>query len=111
MQDFSLDTIWKDKPYSGRSEYSPDGERLLVQGGPKVFGDKGVNTDDDQLPNNYDSQLYLLELSGGRVTPLTKTFKLAVNSAEWIDDENIYLSVTEKDYAHLYRYDLGDVSG
>ena len=110
LQSFEADTIWKDKPYSGRAEYSPDGKALLVQGPPQLFGDKGVNTADDQLPNSYDGQLYLYQLEGGQVTPLTKNFSPAVGSAEWINQENIYLSVTEKDYSNLYRYSTEDES-
>jgi len=106
VETFALDTLWKNKPYGGRGEYSPDGSRLLVSGSPKTFGELGVNTSGDQLPNNYDGQLYLYDLDSKKATTLTKTFKPAVGSAHWRDEQTIYLSVTEKDYTNLYRYDL-----
>ncbi|MGM0529753.1 MAG: prolyl oligopeptidase family serine peptidase [Bacteroidota bacterium] len=108
METLTLDTIWKDKRYSGRAEYSPGGNRLLVQGGPLCFGDVGVNVSDDMMPNNYDNQLYLYNLQSGNVKPLTKTFTPSVNSADWITESRIYLSVTEKDYGRLYHYNLDD---
>ena len=106
VETFTLDTLWKDKPYSGRGEYSPDGSQLLISGSPKTFGELGVNTSDDQLPNNYDGQLYLYDLNNRKATAITKTFKPAVGSAHWWNEETIYLSVTEKDATNLYRYNL-----
>ncbi|MCF8335421.1 MAG: prolyl oligopeptidase family serine peptidase, partial [Bacteroidales bacterium] len=108
VETLTLDTIWKDKRYSGRAEYSPGGSRLLVQGGPLCFGDVGVNVSDNMMPNNYDTQLYLYDLQSENVTSLTKTFAPAVNSAKWTDENHLYLSVTEKDSATLYRYTMDD---
>jgi dipeptidyl aminopeptidase/acylaminoacyl peptidase len=103
-----LDTIrkdWQVSEYSlGRVQYSPDGTRLMVKGPPLCFGDIGVNVPDGMMPNNYDGQLYLYNLDNGNVTPLTKTFAPSVNSADWINENQIYLSVTEKDYRRLYMY-------
>ncbi|MFW6100799.1 MAG: prolyl oligopeptidase family serine peptidase [Bacteroidota bacterium] len=106
LESLELDTIWKDKHYSGRVEYSPDGTQLLVQGGPLCFGDVGVNVPDTMMPNNYDSQLYLYNLQNEDVEPITKSFAPSVNAADWIGENSIYLSVTEKDYSNLYRYNL-----
>lgn len=108
VETHTLDTIWKDKRYSGRAEYSPDGNRLLVQGGPLCFGDIGVNVLDKMMPNNYDEQLYLYSLQSGDVASITKNFAPSINSAEWITENQIYLSVTEKDYGRLYRYYLNN---
>ncbi|MEF8845549.1 MAG: prolyl oligopeptidase family serine peptidase [Bacteroidales bacterium] len=108
VENLTPDTIWKDKRYSGRAEYSPEGNRLLVQGGPLCFGDVGRNVSDDMMPNNYDSQLYLYDLQNENVKPLTKTFAPSVNSADWITENRIYLSVTEKDYGRLYLFNTGD---
>ncbi len=106
LNDFSLDTIWSDKSYSGYASYSPNGEQLLVQGGPMCFGKIGVNVSGDAMPNNYDSQLYLYNLASKKVKALTKTFAPSINSAYWLNDKEIYLSVAEKDQTNLYRYQL-----
>ncbi|MFO7827531.1 MAG: prolyl oligopeptidase family serine peptidase, partial [Bacteroidales bacterium] len=85
---------------------SPDGTKLLVQGGPECFGDIGVNVSDDRIPNSYDSQLYIFDLISKKIDPITKTFDPTIHSAEWITEKEIYLSVGEKDYINLYKYDL-----
>ena len=107
LQTMETDTIWKDRAYGGRCQYSPDGDQLLVQGAPQTFGDLGVNTADDQLPNSYDGQLYLYDLEANQAEALTQTFAPAVNAAHWKDARTLYLSVTEKEYTRLYRYTLG----
>ena len=106
LDDFSLDTIWKDKRYSGQAQYAPEGNKLLVQGGPLCFGDVGVNTDDDQIPNNYDGQLYLYNRANNQAKSLTRNFKPAISSADWITKNTIYLKVTEKSYSNVYKYNL-----
>ncbi|MFP4017919.1 MAG: S9 family peptidase [Bacteroidales bacterium] len=107
VNSFTIDTIWKDKQYSGRVQYSPDGKQLLVEGGPMLFGDVGVNVSKDKTPNNYDGQLYLYELNTGKVKSITKDFKPAVGSSKWLDNNNIYAVVNERDYINLYKYTPG----
>jgi len=103
---FELNTIWENKNYAGYCQYSPDGTKLLVQGGPECFGDLGVNVSDDRMPNNYDAQLYIYDITNKKINPITKNFAPAIHSAEWISENEIYLSVGEKDYINLYKYYL-----
>ena len=104
LTDFSLDTIWKDKQYSGYVHYSPDGNKLLVQGGPLCFEDAGKNVDENQIPNNYDGQLYLYDRDTKKAKSLTYDFDPAVSSAKWYSEDEIYIKVNERDYINLYRY-------
>jgi len=106
LQNLSLDTIWKNKRYPGMAEYSPRGDQLLIQGGPLCFGNIGVNISNNMMSNNYDGQLYRYDLSTNKATPLTKKFAPSINAFEWPAEDHIYLSVTEKDYANLYRYSI-----
>lgn len=106
MQTMELKTIWEDKLYDGYCQYSPDGTKLLVQGGPECFGEIGVNISEGRIPNSYDSQLYIYDLTTKNVEPITKNFDPAISSAYWINDKEIYMSVGEKDYGNLYKYDL-----
>jgi len=103
---FELNTIWEDKNYAGYCQYSPDGTKLLVQGGPECFGDIGVNVSEGRIPNSYDTQLYIYDLNNKKIDPITKEFDPTIHSAHWISEKEIYLSVSEKDYIHLYKYDL-----
>jgi dipeptidyl aminopeptidase/acylaminoacyl peptidase len=108
LTDFSLDTIWKDKQYSGWVQYSPEGDRLLVQGGPLCFGEVGQNVSEGQIPNNYDGQLYLFNPDTKKAKSLTYNFAPAVSSAKWLNEDEIYIRVNERDYINLYRYEVDD---
>ena len=108
LSDFSLDTIWKDKQYAGYVQYSPDGDKLLVQGGPLCFADVGKNVSENQVPNNYDGQLYLYNLQTQQAKSLTYDFDPAVSSAKWHSEDEIYIRVNERDYINLYRYETDD---
>lgn len=103
---FQVDTIWKDKQYSGQVEYSPDGNKLLVQGGPLLFGKTGVNVSKGKTPNNYDGQLYLYTMKTGDVETITKEFKPAIGSAKWLSENEIYAVANEKEYINLYKYSI-----
>jgi len=106
MNTMELQTIWEDKIYAGYCQYSPDGNTLLVQGAPECFGKLGVNVSEGRLPNNYDSQLYFYDIATKKVEELTKNFDPSVNSAYWINKNEIYVSVGEKDYGYLYKYGI-----
>ncbi|HAF28155.1 MAG TPA: S9 family peptidase [Bacteroidales bacterium] len=106
IKTFKLTSIWENKIYSGNVEYSPDGSKLLVQGGPECFGETGVNVSEGRTPNSYDSQLYIFDLNSKKVEPITKNFDPAISDAYWSKENQIYISVTEKDYENLYKYDL-----
>ena len=106
INSFELTTVWEDKNYAGYCQYSPDGTKLLVQGGPECFGVIGVNVSDGRMPNSYDTQLYLYDLSNKKISPITKNFAPTIHSADWVSENEIYLSVGEKDYIHLYKYNL-----
>ena len=101
-----LTTIWKDKKYSGYCQYSPNGEQLLVQGAPECFGNIGVNVSKDRIPNDYDNQLYIYDITTKEVKAITKDFNPSINSAHWSKDNSIYVSVAEKDYQNLYKYNF-----
>ncbi|OFX84298.1 MAG: hypothetical protein A2W99_00830 [Bacteroidetes bacterium GWF2_33_16] len=101
-----LDTIWSDKLNGGSAGYSPDGKKLLVQGGPECFGKLGVKVSEGRIPNSYDGQLYIYDLATKNIEPITKDFDPAVGSVYWNNTNEIYMSVTERDYENLYRYDL-----
>ncbi|RKD91585.1 S9 family peptidase [Mangrovibacterium diazotrophicum] len=106
VQTMQIDTVWSEKPYGGSCQYSPDGKQLLVTGGPECFGDLGVNVSEGRIPNSYDTQLYLFNMETKKAEALSRDFDPAINNAYWSANGNIYLSVTEKDYVRLYRFNL-----
>lgn len=106
LETFVADTIWKEKRFGGQAQYSPDGSKLLVQGGPSCFGEMGENKGNQPLANNYDGQIYIMDLKTNKVDPITYDFAPSVIQAQWNKEDNkIYLIANDKDYVHLFSYD------
>jgi dipeptidyl aminopeptidase/acylaminoacyl peptidase len=91
----------------GTAEWGPKGEKLLILGGPSLFGETGVNVPPRTIPNEYDVQAYLFDLETAEVKPITKDFNPSINRALWSRTENcIYFNTTDRSYSRLYKYDL-----
>lgn len=107
LESMEIDTIWI-KKYSANCSYSPDGEWLLVTGSPAFFGKTGINLEKDLIPNDYDTQAYLYNLSTGDVDPITFAFNPSVVKAEWslYDENKILMIAADRTYRKLFSYDL-----
>jgi len=98
--------FWEGK-WFGSAQWSPNGKKLLVLGGPSVFGEIGQNVPKDTIPNEYDRQAYLLDLQTGRARAISRNFDPSINQAFWTQaDDAIYFTATDRSYRQLYRYDL-----
>lgn len=103
----SVDTLWTDNKWGGRCSFSPDGKFLLISAGPSLFGGIGENVPEGKLPNHFDTQLYIYELSSGKTDPITRDFDPSVLSSYWNSQDNqIYITTADKDCQKLYRYNL-----
>ncbi len=98
------DTVWKDKLYDGYAHYSPAGMKLLVSGPPQCFGEIGMNVTRDKIPNKYDTQLYLFDLTTKKAEALTREFAPAIEDAYWSKTNELFLKVSEGEYINLYNY-------
>lgn len=88
------------------SVFSPDGTQLLVGGSPEAFGGIGMKVKEGQTPNEYDGQLFLVDIASKEVTALTTDFDPAVTDFEWSKaDGNIYFMAEDRDCVHLFRMD------
>lgn len=103
-----LDTLWKDRLYSISCSFSPDDKQLLISGGPSAFGKTGENIGKNPIANQYDTQLYLYDLSDKKVKPITKNFDPSVSETYWRKDGKIYFVANEADYVYLYTYNTSD---
>jgi len=108
LSTFNVDTILKDERNIGNIIYSPDGTRLLISGGPECFNGLGKKVSKGRIPNSYDTQLYLYDLQTKKAKALTANFDPSIDEYYWSPTNDIYLTVTEKDYNNLYHYDLKD---
>ncbi|MBK7866465.1 MAG: hypothetical protein IPJ75_05460 [Ignavibacteriales bacterium] len=89
--------------YGGNGTFSKDGKSIFLTGGPALFGNLGVTTEPDLIPNDYNSLLYKYEISSGKVTCLTKEFDPAIS--DYYPDENnegIFLLTTDRSYKNVY---------
>ena len=95
--------------FGGSANWSPDGDKILVTGGPSMFDEAGRNLPEDMTPNEYDDQLYLYDPDENSVDPLSRNFDPAIAGADWnADGSSVYVITTEQSYRNLYRYDLDD---
>ncbi|MRT91846.1 S9 family peptidase [Ancylomarina sp. 16SWW S1-10-2] len=107
IETFEVDTIWKDKLFGGSAQYSPNNSKLLVAGGPSCFGKLGENIGKQKIANNYDGQLYILDLNTKKVDPISYDFDPAIGNSVWNKkDGHIYFKANDKDYIKLFKYDL-----
>lgn len=95
--------------FVGHAQFSPDGTQVLISGTPESFAGIGKNVKPDQIPSMTDNQLFLMNLSDKRVTPLTKHFHPSVGHTVWSDyDNQIYFQAENKDSLSLYRLNPKD---
>lgn len=100
-----IDTIWQNERFAGYAQFSPDGEQLVIQGGPESFEGIGLNIKEGQIANSYDTQSFIMDLKTRIVTPITKDFDPSISSQFWNKaDNNIYYRTEDKDRVTVYRY-------
>jgi dipeptidyl aminopeptidase/acylaminoacyl peptidase len=101
----SIDTLWVSNHWA-MAEYSPDGRKLIVTGGPDLFGRTGMNVPEGVVPNDYDTQAYIYDLKSGAVEPITRDFDPKILKAVWSHhDGMIYFHVEDKSFKRLVVFD------
>ena len=87
-------------------QWSPDGGKILVTGGPSTFGESGKAVPEGVIPNDYDKQIYIFDPETKQAEPITKDFDPAVKRAIWAKfDGKIYIVAEDTEYVKLFRYD------
>jgi dipeptidyl aminopeptidase/acylaminoacyl peptidase len=98
--------IWEGSWFKN-AEWGPEGEQLLVLGGPSTFGEVGVNLSKGTIPNEYDTQAYIFDLKSKKAESISKKFKPSINQAVWDHKHNcLYLTAIDRSYVRLYKYHL-----
>lgn len=102
LQTMQTEDILKD-PFIGSASFSPDGTQLAIEGSGEAFGGIGLNIAPGQTSNTADGQLFIYDLAGKQVTPVSKEFDPSIQSVIWnIHDKQIYLQGEDKDCVRLY---------
>lgn len=89
--------------------YSPNGKKLLIQGGPSLFGKLGHGPDLplDAMANQYETEAYLYDLERREVEAITKRFAPSLRNAYWHPlDGHIYITALNRTRYQLYRYNV-----
>jgi dipeptidyl aminopeptidase/acylaminoacyl peptidase len=92
--------------FGGTARFSPDGNRILVMGGPNDFDGLGVNVPDTAIANDYDTQAYIYHRKTGEIEAITREFAPSVSDTRWDETGRyIYLVATDAAFERIYRYD------
>jgi dipeptidyl aminopeptidase/acylaminoacyl peptidase len=87
--------------------WSPDSTRVVFIGGPSSFNGIGRNVKSGVIPNEYDNQVFIYNISTRAVKAITKNFNPSVDEVFWNSgDGNLYLRVTDRAFFKLYRYQI-----
>jgi len=96
--------------FLGNVYFSPDGNKLLVEGGSSLFNNLGVNVPEGTFPSDFDTQAYIYDLQAKQAEAITKNFDPEIGSSYWINNNEIYFSTTDKSCNHLYKYNVAQKS-
>ena len=109
LETLELETLVEKDGFLSRAAFSPDGKQVLLSGSPETLNGIGKQVKPDQIPNMYDGQLYLMNLSDKQITPLTRDFNPAVSDFTWnTQDGQIYFTAENLDCVSLYKLNPKD---
>ncbi|MBM3294643.1 MAG: S9 family peptidase [Candidatus Aminicenantes bacterium] len=96
--------LWKGKFFS-RADWSPNGKKILILGGPSAFGEAGTNVPKGFIPNDYDIQAYIFDPETKAVEAVSRDFKPSISRAFWPSaGESIYFLATDMSYSRIYEF-------
>lgn len=87
--------------------FSPDGKQVLFSGSPAAFNGLGKNCGNHPIANDYDGQLYLMDIATRNVKPLTYNFDPAVDRViTWNTANGLIYLLAEEGFGHnIYALD------
>lgn len=93
--------------FGASAQYGREGRRILVQASPSAFGGAGLDVPQETIPNDYDTQLYVLDPATGEADPITRSWAPSVQQAVWSrHDGRIYVQAIDGPFVRLFRYDV-----
>ncbi|CAM4110869.1 alpha/beta hydrolase family protein [Pseudoalteromonas byunsanensis] len=86
-----------------KASYAKDGIYLVA--GPDFVGGLGRALPQDMLANNYDGQLYWMDLNGSNHKALSKKFDPSITTIDVLKSNDVLLKVNDEDRQQLYLFD------
>ena len=109
VQTLKAEILVEDDGFISGAKFSPDGTRILITGSPEALKGIGLNLPDGLIPNQYDYQMYIMNLADKSVIPVTKYFHPSIQQTVWNkQDGQIYFTAENRDYVSLYRMNPAD---
>lgn len=104
-----IDTLVQHEGFARPAGLSPDGKYLAFTGSPESFDRIGCTLPADKIPNEYDVQLFLMDMQSKEVKPMTRLFNPAIQNVEWSKfDGQLYFTAEHRDSICLYRMNPKD---
>ena len=104
VQTLQVETLVAEDGFLSGASFSPDNTQILLTGSPETLGGIGLNLPKGLIPNQYDYQMYIMNLADKKITPMTKDFHPSVQQTVWSKtDGQIYFTAENRDYISLYR--------
>ena len=104
VQTLQAETLVAEDGFLAGASFSPDGTQVLLTGSPECLGGIGLNLPEGLIPNQYDYQMYIMNLADKKITAMTKDFHPSVQQTVWNKvDGQIYFTAENRDYISLYR--------
>ncbi len=108
LETLTADTIVAPGPaFVNSGIFSPSGNEVLFLGSPSAFNELGKNCGNHPIANDFDVQIYLMDLKTRQIKPMSKDFDPNVkNIVCWNRvDNKIYLIAEEGFGSNLYSLD------
>lgn len=87
--------------------WSYDSSQLVFLGGPSSFDGIGNTLPKEQIPNDFDFQAYIYDISTQKAEPISKSFDPSIQETSWLSSKgDIYFIATDKADVGLFRYSL-----
>lgn len=103
VTDMTTKVLVENDGFISNARFSPDGKSVLISGSPESLNGIGMNVKEGQIPSMIDTQLYMLSLNDGKITPLTKTFNPNVLQYMWNESDNmVYFTAENKDHIDMF---------
>lgn len=106
LNTLAVDTIAADS-FVSQAYYSPDGTKLLITGSAAAFDNLGKNCGSHPIPNDYDTQAYIMDLATKEVKAISLDFDPSIDGfIHWAKgDGKIYFRGEEGFYSRIFVYD------
>ena len=107
-----VDTLFHRDGFVRGAQFSPDSRKLLFTGTPEAFGGIGNVCPEGMIPNNYEYELFLMDLDTKKIEPITKELDPSISSVHWsLADNHLYTVCENKDLVSVFRMDMTEKKG